>query len=76
MTVHQDADLYMGLAFAGHRAHPRLGAGRHAWLQVTRGRVRVADQELSAGDGAAISEEAKVALTGLEPTEVVLFDLG
>lgn len=76
VTIHQDADLYMGSLSPGAELAHTLGAGRHAWLQVTRGRVRMLDEELGAGDGAGISEEAKLALTGLEPAEVVLFDLG
>jgi hypothetical protein len=33
------------------------------------------DVVLSAGDGAAISDERSVTLTGDEPAEVLLFDL-
>ena len=52
-----------------------LAPGRHAWVQVARGQVRVGDVVLSAGDGAAISDERSVTLTGDEPSEVLLFDL-
>jgi quercetin 2,3-dioxygenase len=76
VTLHQDAALYMGTLTPGKELDHDLAPGRYAWVQVTRGRVRVGDQELGAGDGAAIGEERKIALTALEPSEVVLFDLG
>jgi quercetin 2,3-dioxygenase len=76
VTLHQDADLYMGTLTSGTELAHDLDSARFAWMQVTRGRVRVFDQELAAGDGAAIAEERKITLTALEPAEVVLFDLG
>jgi quercetin 2,3-dioxygenase len=76
VTLHQDADLYMGTLTPGKELDHELASGRYAWLQVARGRVRAFDEELGAGDGAAIGEERKIALTALEPSEVVLFDLG
>jgi hypothetical protein len=44
-------------------------------VQVARGQVRLGDIVLSAGDGAALSDEQSVSLTGAEPSEVLLFDL-
>jgi hypothetical protein len=38
--------------------------------------VRVNGTELSAGDGAAISEETKLRIEGVEAGEVLVFDLG
>jgi redox-sensitive bicupin YhaK (pirin superfamily) len=66
----------MGSLASGTELSHDLEPGRHAWVQVARGRVRVSDQELGPGDGAAISEESKIALRALEPADVVLFDLG
>jgi hypothetical protein len=76
VTLHQDSDLYMGTLTSGTELGHDLDSGRFAWVQVTRGRVRAFDQELGAGDGAAIAEERKITLTALEPAEIVLFDLG
>jgi hypothetical protein len=45
-------------------------------VQVARGRVAVNDRVLSAGDGAALSDEAAIELSGQgTPAEVLLFDL-
>lgn len=53
-----------------------LAEGRVAWLQVVRGAVQVNDQTLTAGDGAAITQEAQITLQGASnDSEVLLFDL-
>jgi redox-sensitive bicupin YhaK (pirin superfamily) len=75
VTVHQDTELYAGLLDAGQEvAHP-IAQGRHAWLQVARGMVTVGEQQLKHGDGASISEEQSLIIKGLEPSEILLFDL-
>jgi redox-sensitive bicupin YhaK (pirin superfamily) len=73
--VHQDVALYAGLLDAGQRVAQPIAAGRHAWVQVARGRVRVNGRELGEGDGAALSDEKSVELEGVEPAEVLVFDL-
>jgi redox-sensitive bicupin YhaK (pirin superfamily) len=75
VSLHQDARLYGGLLAPGERVTHALAAGRHAWVQVARGSVRLGDVRLEAGDGAAISDEASVALEATEAAEVLLFDL-
>jgi redox-sensitive bicupin YhaK (pirin superfamily) len=45
-------------------------------VQVARGAVTVNGEKLLAGDGAAISEERRVAILAESPSEVLLFDLG
>jgi redox-sensitive bicupin YhaK (pirin superfamily) len=75
ITLHADARLFSGRFGQGERARYDLAAGRHAWVQVTRGRVKVGGQELAAGDGAAVSDEAAVQLEGVDGAEVLVFDL-
>jgi redox-sensitive bicupin YhaK (pirin superfamily) len=75
ITVHADADLYAGLFAAGETAELGLKPGRHAWIQVAKGRLSVNGLTLEAGDGAAISEETTIALHALTETEVLVFDL-
>jgi redox-sensitive bicupin YhaK (pirin superfamily) len=58
ITVHQDVDLYSSLLSRGQRAGLDLRPGRHAWVQVARGSVRMNGTELSEGDGASTSDEA------------------
>jgi hypothetical protein len=53
-----------------------FAAGRHGYVHVARGRVRVGEHELVAGDGLAISDEACVQVRGIDRGELLLFDLG
>lgn len=75
LAVHQDADLYIGTLDAGAAVSHSFAGGRHGWVQVARGSVRVNGVELEEGDGAAISEEAAISLTASTAAEVLLFDL-
>ena len=75
LTIHSDASMYSGLFDAGERAELSLAPGRHAWVQVARGKVRVNGAELSAGDGAALSDETQLRIEGVEDGEVLVFDL-
>ena len=75
VTINQDVDLFSAALDAGNRVSHSLKAGRHAWVQVTRGAVQVNGTSLGAGDGAAISDEAAVAIEASAPSELLLFDL-
>ena len=75
LSIHSDTQLYAGLFAAGETAELPLAKGRHAWVQVARGKVRVNGTELGAGDGAAISDEAAVKIEGVDSAEVLVFDL-
>ena len=52
-----------------------LAPGRHAWIQVARGAVRINGTTLQAGDGAGIENEPSLQLASDGPAEVLLFDL-
>lgn len=72
ITLHQDAWLYVGSP-NGRPLEHALESGRHAWVQVTQGAVTLNGMELAAGDGAAVSEEEHLQISG--QGEVLLFDL-
>jgi redox-sensitive bicupin YhaK (pirin superfamily) len=74
LTIQQDASIFLGVLDGDPVLHD-LERGRHAWVQVMRGAVDVNGQALSAGDGAAVSDESRLALTGSGTAEVMLFDL-
>ena len=76
IAVHQDAALYVSLLEAEQAVEHRIASGRHAWLQVARGSVEANGERLGAGDGAAISDEPRLAVRAEEPSEILLFDLG
>lgn len=75
VTIHTDASLYAGVFGAGQAAELPLASGRHAWVHVARGKVRVNGEELAAGDGLAISGEPRVRLEGIDGGEALVFDL-
>jgi redox-sensitive bicupin YhaK (pirin superfamily) len=77
VTIHSDANVYASLLAAGQEARLALAPGRHAWVQVARGELRVQGQVLRAGDGAAIDDERELHLEGqhTEAAEVLVFDL-
>ncbi|MGO8995197.1 MAG: pirin family protein [Polyangiaceae bacterium] len=75
VTIHASASLYAGVFAEGESGELALPSGRHAWVQVTRGKVRVNGEDLAAGDGAAISSEPAVRVEGVDKGEVLVFDL-
>jgi redox-sensitive bicupin YhaK (pirin superfamily) len=75
VTIHQDADLWTALLQPGESVRHALAPGRYAWLHVARGAVSFNGSTLGAGDGAAVSDEAALEITGAARAEVMLFDL-
>lgn len=75
VTIHTDAALYAGIFEAGQTSELSLTPGRHAWVHVVRGSVRVNGLDLKAGDGAAISDEPAVRVEGVNIGEILVFDL-
>jgi redox-sensitive bicupin YhaK (pirin superfamily) len=75
-TLHQDVRVHATLLGRGEQVRLPLAPGRHGWVQVARGSMSVNGQVLSAGDGAALSQEAAIELAGRdELSEALLFDL-
>jgi redox-sensitive bicupin YhaK (pirin superfamily) len=75
VTIHQDADLHIARLDTGGEAKHPLAKGRHAWLQVAHGTVKLNGTPLKQGDGAAISDEKEIRVTADQASEVLLFDL-
>jgi redox-sensitive bicupin YhaK (pirin superfamily) len=75
LTIHQDARIYLAKLDAKKTVEFDLSSGRHAWLQVLRGTVMLNGTMMDASDGAAVSNESKLAITAAANAEVLLFDL-
>jgi redox-sensitive bicupin YhaK (pirin superfamily) len=71
----QDAEIWAARLDAGVEAIHPLAQGRKAWLQVAKGEVKLGDETLKAGDAAAISDQADIAVKSQTAAEVLLFDL-
>ena len=75
VSYHTDTDLYATLLAPGQTVTHPLRPGRHAWLHVARGAVKMNGQELAVGDGAAVSGEPVLTLAATDHAELLLFDL-
>lgn len=75
VKIHSDTVVYAGRLAAGAMVAVPIAEGRHAWVHVAQGEVRVNGERLSAGDGAAMSAERSVAIEGVKASEVLVFDL-
>jgi quercetin 2,3-dioxygenase len=76
VRLYTDATIFAAILDPGQEAGHTLDSGRHAWLQVARGAVTLNGTRLNQGDGAAVSEEPKLAIRGEEKdSEILLFDL-
>jgi quercetin 2,3-dioxygenase len=75
VVLFQDIDLYAGNFDRGERATFAPKPGRHVWVHLARGSAKVNGAVLSEGDGAAISDETKIEIEGVDNAELLLFDL-
>jgi redox-sensitive bicupin YhaK (pirin superfamily) len=75
ISIHQDADLWLGKLETGQTIAHSLAGGRHAWIHVAEGEVTLNGETLSGGDAAAVSEESNLKLAAAKPSQVLLFDL-
>ncbi len=75
VKIRQDNELYATILGAGDRVKHELKLDRHAYVQVAKGSVTLNGKTLETGDGAEISAEKVLELTGVKEAEVLLFDL-
>jgi redox-sensitive bicupin YhaK (pirin superfamily) len=75
LKINQDAKVLLTRLDRGESVVHEISKGRHAWLQVLRGRVKVRDQAAAAGDGFAVSDEPSLVVNADEASELMLFDL-
>jgi len=75
LTWGQDARLWAASLGAGRELTAKFGDDRHAWLQVTAGRIDVNGTTLETGDGLAASEETNLTIIAEQDADFLLFDL-
>ena len=75
VTIHQDARVYATILELNESVTLDLKPDRYAWVQVARGAIKLNDNYLQQGDGAAVSNESSLTLVGTEPAEALVFDL-
>ncbi|NJL21494.1 MAG: pirin family protein [Leptolyngbyaceae cyanobacterium SM1_3_5] len=75
VKINQDVDLYAAVLNSNESIEFELRPDRHAWVQVTQGKISLNGKSLEAGDGAAISDEQLLTFAAQADAEVLLFDL-
>jgi quercetin 2,3-dioxygenase len=75
VKIRQDNELYAAVLGAGETVKHELKPDRYAYVQVAKGSVTLNGKTLETGDGAAITAEKSLELTGVNESEVLLFDL-
>ncbi|WP_205626892.1 hypothetical protein [Pseudoponticoccus marisrubri] len=75
ISIHADVDLCASKLNADAHVDLRLQKKRGIWVQVVKGLVTVNDQPLESGDGLALAELDNLAITALENSEFLLFDM-
>jgi redox-sensitive bicupin YhaK (pirin superfamily) len=75
IAINQDADLYLAKFNDGQTVEHALQPGRHAWVHVAEGNVRVNGKALTGGDAAAFSDEQRIEIAGEGNAQVLVFDM-
>ncbi len=75
LCIQQDVEILLGALEKEQTVRHALAPGRHAWVQVLTGQLRLNGETLQAGDGAAVSDEAELVLSAVDQAEVMVFDL-
>jgi redox-sensitive bicupin YhaK (pirin superfamily) len=75
LLIHQNARIFLSKLEAEATLEHPLAEGRHAWLQILRGSVKLNGQPLATSDGAAVSDERRLVISADDPAELLLFDL-
>ncbi len=76
VKIHQEVELYVSFLDFDQELEYALKPGRHAWIQIARGKIILNGLPLQEGDGAAVSKEDQLLFKSLqEGAEILLFDL-
>ena len=75
LRIHRDLQVLAGLFNGPEIANHPLAAGRLGYVQLARGTLCINGVPLSAGDGAMLSGEPGINISGGTDAEVLVFDL-
>ena len=73
VTVQQDTRIYSSVLEKGGSVTHTLGLGRRAYVHVAWGSGEVNGHLLQAGDGARVTDESTILLTGAPDAELLIF---
>jgi redox-sensitive bicupin YhaK (pirin superfamily) len=75
VKLNTDARIYAGLLGPDDRVRHEIDGDRGVWIQVVRGSVRVGDEVLFEGDGAAVEKQNAFEIQADSDAEILVFDL-
>ncbi|HUT50075.1 MAG TPA: pirin family protein [Alphaproteobacteria bacterium] len=75
LPINQDASMLAATLNAGQSATHDIAPGRRAYLVVAAGAIEVNGVAMNVRDGAAIEDEASLAITARADSEIILIDL-
>ena len=75
LTIHQDIELSATILEAGNSLDYGFEPGRHGFLQMVKGNIRIDDETLTKGDGMAITDTTSIKISAAEESELLLFDM-
>ena len=76
LKIRQDAKLWVSRLDAGKSVSLEMQPNRKYWLQQARGKVKLRDQTLEAGDAVGFDNETgKLEITAVNAAEFILFEL-
>ncbi len=75
VTIHQDANMYVGLLGNADKISYQVPPDRYVWLHVATGEVSIDGNIFKAGDAIAYSGENSIELSSPSQAEILLFDL-
>ncbi len=75
LTIRTDASIRIAKLGATSTLTYDFAPGRHGWLQVMQGDVKLGENLLSTGDGAAISDQPSIEIVATTNANLMLFDL-
>lgn len=75
VTIHQDVKLLLSHLPEGKATSYSFAEGRSGFLHLAKGRITLNGELLKEGDGAEISDTAKIDLVADADSEILLFDL-
>ncbi len=75
LTIHQDVNLYSTLLDEDTTIGFDFEGRRRGFIQVVKGAIEIDEQALAAGDAAATVDQESLTITGVEPSELLLFDM-
>jgi hypothetical protein len=74
LKIHADAEVSVADLNAGSTIEAIVPDGRHGYVHVARGKVRVDGKELTSGDAFSF-ETGRVEIQGIEGSELLFFEL-